>query len=436
MTGTGIGIVVSRADRASAHIGDHLIDLADWTAVGDDHFRTDGFELRIYDDLHLHLEGVAADFDDPAFLVFVSRHSGDTGPLLSTHFTGNLGPAEFGGEDHTLAETCPNAQRTVLAALTEHAPAGYDVSLECTHHGPSDPGAPSMFVELGSEDAQWDDPAGAAAVARAVLDLRGIDPAVDRTVVAFGDPHYAPRPTRIVRETAWAVGHVASDWALDDLGTPSEHPGVVAQVFDRSDARYALVEGDRPDLESTIATLGFRVVGETWVRETDGVPLELVEELERELVPVDDGLRFGEPTSDAARGGYSLVELPAELVADANGVDAAAITDAARATSVAYETRENGTRVTGRAAFISERRYDDFVDSACDVLATKYDRVERGADEVVVHERAFDPERAAELGVPEGPKFGRLARGESVTVDDRTVHPADVTVERTRRYPR
>ena len=474
-----IAIVVSRADSASVHVGDHLLDLADWETREDDsrpdaegggtYYRREGFELREFDALHLDVENAASAFSGPNadadsgtdaqsrsetdastrpetdastrpdLLVFVSRHSGDTGPLLTAHFTGNFGPAKYGGESGALAAACPNAHARLLDRFEAHAPESYAVGTECTHHGPSAVGVPSLFAELGSDEPQWDDPEGARAVARAVLDLRGVDPNRERQLVGFGGGHYAPRFERIQRETDWAVGHVGADWVLDAMGAPERNRDVIARAFDRSRADRAVIEGDRPELASVVADLGYEVVSETWVRETTGVPLELVESLEADLVGIEAGLRFGDPARAPDAGtdalDYDLVDLPADLLAEAHGVDPAATREAVAAHALAFETEQAGTRAKGRAAVGDSPDRDALVDGLADVLAEKYDSVEREDDAVVARRTAFDPEAARDLGVPEGPAFGKLSAGESVTVDGREVTPEDVRRERTREFP-
>jgi D-aminoacyl-tRNA deacylase len=479
-----IAIVVSRADSASEHIGERLLAVDDWErledasrpdgAGGGTYYRTDGFELREFDDLHIELNDPAAAFggDDGAegdrgdddgrtdldFLVFVSRHAGESGELLTAHVTGNFGPSSYGGEPKTLSTAAPGAEKRVIAALATHAPEGYDVGIECTHHGPTDVSVPSLFVELGSGEPQWADSEAAEAVARAVLDLRGTGPdfAGDdsdlnddtpdsanasneflRHVVGFGGGHYAPRFTRIVRDTAWAVGHVGADWALDEMGAPDANRETIAQTFERSRAAHAVIEGDRPGLTEVIEDLGHRVVSETWVHEVGDRPLPLVERLESDLATVDEGLRFGErspPSPDAV----SIRALPAELLSRAQGVDSEATRDAVAANAVAFDTEQAGTRAARAAAFASNADapgYADLVADLAEVLESTYGAVEVTDDEVVARESAFAPELARERGVPEGPAFGRLAAGDSVEVDGETVTPEDVSRLRTDRFP-
>ena len=434
-----IAVVVSRADSASVHIGERLLELGEWEELTDEsrpdeagggtYYRRGEFELREFDALHLELDGVADAFSEPpAFVAFVSRHSGDTGPLLTAHFTGNFGPAEYGGESGAFARACPNAQKAVVEAFDRHAPDGYEVGIECTHHGPTDVGAPAMFVELGSDEEAWADPDGARAVARAVLDLSGVAADRDRHLVGFGGGHYAPRFERIVRETDWAVGHVGADWPLDAMGSPAANRDVLRRAFEASAAEYAVVEGDRPELVETLASLGYRVVSETWVVESEGVAADRLETLEADLSPVEEGLRLG---ADADADDYAVVSLPDDLLVEAAGIDLDAAREAVHANAVAYETREGGTKASGRAAVADEDRYDAVVDALAAILREKYDEVRRERTAVVATRQSFDAAAAAELGVPEGPAFGKLSAGRSVEVEGREVTPADVRSEET-----
>ncbi|AHF98705.1 hypothetical protein HALLA_07410 [Halostagnicola larsenii XH-48] len=469
-----IAIVESRADVASTHICSFLREERDWEVLEDEsrpdangggtYYRTDGFELRSFDELHIDLERPAEIFtDEPDLLVFASRHAGDTGSLLTGHFTGNFGPAEYGGERDALAAAAPNALARLLEAFETYAPAEYDVGMECTHHGPTAVGCPSLFVELGSDETQWNDPDGARAVAQSILELGAADrstaedgtagdgcvtPHRERQVVGFGGNHYVPRYQRIVEQTPWAVGHIASEWALEAMGDPDEHRDVIEAAFEASGAELAILEGTWPTIERVIDDLDYEIVSETWLREVGDRPLELVRAIESALGSVEEGIRFGDRRvsledssgdgsgdDDADGEAFSIVDLPAELLDTAESIDPERVRRCVEAATVAFATENGGSRVGSTAAVPSEGVPPALVESLADVLEEKYDRVRLEDDAVVAEERAFDPALAAEAGVPEGPKFGALANGSSVTVDGKAINPEEVRTDRTRRFP-
>ncbi|WP_324758650.1 D-aminoacyl-tRNA deacylase [Haloarcula sp. GH36] len=447
-----LAIVISRADEASEHVGEHLLEQADWTESIDDGrsdadgggtvYRTDGAELREFDALHLDLDGVAAAFDAPDLLVFASRHAGETDELLTAHHTGNFGAAEFGGADGEFARACPNAHRRVVEALSEHAPEEYAVGMECTHHGPTEVGVPSMFVEVGSAEQQWRDPEAARAVARAILDLDGVAPdapredGTRRQLLGIGGGHYAPRFERVLRETDWTVGHIAANWSLDDLAAwaddDAQRRAVLRDAAEASGADFALFEGERPEIAADLESVGVRVVEETFVRETTGVPLQRVHALETELVTVEDGLRFGDRAGETDE--WSVVDLPTDLLTAASGIDREATRQCVERSALAFVTEQNGTVVTGPFAVPVEAGRRPIIDELTAILERKYDSVTREDGELRARETAFDPSLAETAGIPEGPKFGRLAAGEPVEVDGEQISPERFQRERIRRF--
>jgi hypothetical protein len=193
------------------------------------------------------------------------------------------------------------------------------------------------------------------------------------------------------------------------------------------------VDGDRPVVESAVTDLGYRTVSETWVRETDGVPLWLVDDLEAELAPVEEGLRFGEPAV-GHEGDVTVVDLPGGLLDEASGIDREATRATLEQAAIAFETDHGGTRVTGPAALADPDDRGAVVDGLVGVLRERYDSVERTGRAVTARERTFDPARARTLGVPEGPKFGRLAAGHPVEVDGREIPPEAVREDRERQF--
>ena len=160
----------------------------------------------------IYAQDLTTFFTEPELIIFISRHSSMSGtPTLSVHTPGNLGQAELGGNPMEVSISPANAMRDalkVMAKMKEEMQLKYEVSYEGTHHGPS-LNAPTMFAELGSSAAQWNDAAAAEAVAHGTMG------AVSRfgsfsaeAVLGVGGPHYNSKFTRIALEKGVAFGHM------------------------------------------------------------------------------------------------------------------------------------------------------------------------------------------------------------------------------------
>jgi D-aminoacyl-tRNA deacylase len=145
-------------------------------------------------------------------VIFASRHASESGkPTLTAHVPGEL-------SDRKLATASPptlkSAIRELIAARDE-LDLRYEVTLEATHHGPTELKVPVTFVEIGSSLTEWRDKAAAEAAARAIM-AAATSPINGRQAIGLGGPHYAPRHTQVVLETDVCVGHILPKYVTID----------------------------------------------------------------------------------------------------------------------------------------------------------------------------------------------------------------------------
>jgi D-aminoacyl-tRNA deacylase len=183
--------------------------------------------LIILNEETINAQHLTESFTKPSLIVFISRHSSTSGkPTLSVHTPGNIGPAEYGGLPQQVSISPATAMRDALKALAylkQGMQLDYEVSYECTHHGPS-LNAPTMFVELGSSPNQWQDSKAAEAVAHAAMSAIGKSAVSEETaVLGIGGTHYNERFTRMALADEAVFGHIIPKYAVALLNSEMLH---------------------------------------------------------------------------------------------------------------------------------------------------------------------------------------------------------------------
>ncbi len=171
----------------------------------------------------VYAQNLTDSFPHLELLLFVSRHSSLSGtPTLSVHTPGNLGEAELGGLTKKVSISPANAMRDVLRTmmrLKQEMQLNYEVSYECTHHGPS-LDVPTMFVELGSSPKQWSDSKAAEAIAHSTMEtVSWFGGSQAKAVLGIGGPHYNNKFTRLALENEIAFGHIIPKYAFPNVNS-------------------------------------------------------------------------------------------------------------------------------------------------------------------------------------------------------------------------
>jgi D-aminoacyl-tRNA deacylase len=216
----------------------------------------------------LSLESVNAQnlpeiFPDAQIIVFISRHSSASGkPTLSVHTPGNFAEAGLGGLPRTVSVSPATAMRDALKAFLHYKDElslDYEVSYECTHHGPS-LNVPAMFVELGSSPAQWGDLRAAEAVAHSAMSaIANFSTSANSAVLGIGGPHYNQKFTRMALAGEAVFGHMIPKYAVSIIDSE-----ILAQCIEKTLEKVSLAildwkgirSQDKPKLLSSLQDAG------------------------------------------------------------------------------------------------------------------------------------------------------------------------------------
>jgi D-aminoacyl-tRNA deacylase len=261
-------IVASNKDVASLNIQKQILAHHEFKMATERFQSNPTYEATI-DDKNVELvtlneEAVRAQnlpeaFNNLELIIFVSRHSSVSGtPTLSVHTPGNFGEAELGGVQRRVSVSPANPMREALKSmmkLKEEMQLDYEVSYECTHHGPS-LDVPTMFAELGSSPKQWDDLRAAEAVAYSTIEtVQRFGKHQVKAVVGIGGPHYNSRFTRMAIEKELAFGHMVPKYAVANVDS-----NILRQCIERTMEKVETVildwkgirAEDKPQLMETL----------------------------------------------------------------------------------------------------------------------------------------------------------------------------------------
>ena len=225
-------IIASEADSASLNLKSRLLEMAKWVEDGDFNgkrvwkltedygaFCLKDTRLITIEELHIHAEGIDKEWEEKTDMeieniVFLSRHKAASGrPSLTVHPIGNWGKADYGGVEGKVSGASPKWMTGLLLSIYKNRLPGYDVCFEATHHGPLVE-KPTMFLEIGSGEEQWELKEPAKALIKSLLELEA---ASGVNAIGIGGGHYTPRFTEAAMSHKVCFGHMIANYGISPL---------------------------------------------------------------------------------------------------------------------------------------------------------------------------------------------------------------------------
>jgi len=225
-----IGIATSRQDPAGKNIRNQLLKAASWKEMGNfeqEMILENGNFLLIETERSLLEANHLDSFFNVDLWVFGSKHSSESGiKSLTVHSPGNWGKAVYGGRDCELAfSDADMIKNSFLSLKSLLKDPDYQVTLEVTHHGPTELLKPVIFIEIGSNIDSWTNEKNGEILRKTILSLENGKKWTK--CVGFGGTHYAPAFSKLLIDSNLSIGHIGPKYA--DLNKKN-----IKMAFDRT----------------------------------------------------------------------------------------------------------------------------------------------------------------------------------------------------------
>jgi D-aminoacyl-tRNA deacylase len=175
--------------------------------------------------------------------VFLSKHASESGMLaLTCHSTGNFGDAKFGGFPRQVAIPHPHLQKSYMKRLWEERGnfSKFDITIEATHHGPTALSKPTLFIEIGTTEKEWNDKKLCEDVAKIILKEMSESKKKYDVALCLGGTHYPDKFNKELLEGDFALGTIIPKHGLNELDK-----GLFYHIVERKrEAKFALVDWD------------------------------------------------------------------------------------------------------------------------------------------------------------------------------------------------
>ena len=202
-------IIASKKDKAGINITTHLSQYGcfDFYLVEDEIIYTENLDLE--------------KINNYDFIIFASKHRSEKKEkTLSIHAPGNWRNADLGGEKQKICQTSALFQKQMFEKLHKYAEEHdlkktYNLTLECTHHGPLI-NKPCIFIEIGATETEWSDRRAGFVIAKVIKDMIEEFKPNPYNEVAFGigGPHYCPNFNKIQLNSNVAISHIIPQYVL------------------------------------------------------------------------------------------------------------------------------------------------------------------------------------------------------------------------------